>query len=67
MDPNLPATVQIIGKEWKSRRRELAEWAMLRLVNRLDVWGQYTTLSAREKLTSKRSYKAQLQSAATKR
>ena len=58
MDPNLPATIQIIGKEWEARRRELAEWAMLRLVNRLDVWGQYTTLSAREKLTSKRSYKA---------
>jgi len=58
MDPNLPPTIQIIGKEWEARRRELAEWAMERLVNRHDVWGQYTSLSAREKLTSKRSYKA---------
>ena len=58
MDPNLPTTIQIIGKEWEARRRELAEWAMQRLVNRLDVWGQYTTLSEREKLTSKRTYKA---------
>ena len=58
MDPNLPPTIQIIGKEWEARRRDLAEWAMERLVNRHDVWGQYTTLSAREKLTSKRSYKA---------
>ena len=58
MDPNLPANLQVIGREWEARRRELADWAMERLVNRLDVWGQYTTLSAREKLTSKRSYKA---------
>ena len=58
MDPNLPPNIQVIGKEWEARRRELAEWAMERLVNRLDVWGQYTVLSAREKLTSKRGYKA---------
>ncbi len=38
MDPRL----EIIGQEWKQRSRDLADWAMDRLVNRRDVWGQYT-------------------------
>lgn len=49
---------QIIGKEWKGRSKELAEWAMERLVNRRDVWGQYTGLTKAEKLTAKKTYKA---------
>ena len=48
----------IIQSEWKSRAPELADWAMERLVNRRDVWGQYAPLSAKEKLGSKRTYKA---------
>ncbi len=48
MDPTLPRALQIIGAEWRDRCRELADWAMERLVNRLDVWGQYTKPSARE-------------------
>ena len=31
-----------IAKEWDSYAPELAEWAMERLVNRRDVWSQYT-------------------------
>lgn len=34
--------LEIIGQEWKKRSRELANWAFERLVNRKDVWGQYT-------------------------
>jgi hypothetical protein len=31
-----------IAKEWDRYSEELAEWAMKRLVNRRDVWSQYT-------------------------
>lgn len=31
-----------IAKEWQSYSEQLAEWAMERLVNRRDVWSQYT-------------------------
>lgn len=31
-----------IAKEWQSYSERLAEWAMERLVNRRDVWSQYT-------------------------
>jgi putative DNA primase/helicase len=30
-----------IAGEWRDRSGELAEWAMTRLVNRIDVWGRY--------------------------
>jgi len=49
---------EIIGEEWNSRSRELAEWAMDHLVNRLDVWGQYSLLAPHEALEAGRSYKA---------
>lgn len=38
MEPQL----EIIGQEWKARSRDLADWAMNTVVNRYDVWGQYT-------------------------
>ncbi|MBA2379601.1 MAG: hypothetical protein H0V76_08510, partial [Blastocatellia bacterium] len=31
-----------IAEEWQRYSDELAEWAMERLVNRRDVWSQYT-------------------------
>lgn len=34
-----------IAQEWKSYSEQLAEWAMERLVNRRDVWSQYTVKS----------------------
>lgn len=42
----LPVAVSeaIIGEEWKARSQELADWAMAHLVNRRDVWGQYSLL-----------------------
>jgi hypothetical protein len=52
MDEQLPNTLQVIGMEWKQRSKELAElaeWAMVRLVNRKDVWGQYTGPSQRKR------------------
>lgn len=49
MDEHLPKTLQVIGMEWKQRSAELAEWAMQRLVNRKDVWGQYTGPSQRKR------------------
>jgi hypothetical protein len=54
----LPPHLLVLGDEWKARSKELAEWAWERLVNRKDVWGQYTALSAREKLDAKKFYKA---------
>jgi hypothetical protein len=30
-----------IGGQWRDRARELAAWAMTRMVNRTDVWGRY--------------------------
>lgn len=53
------ATIEeIIAEEWRSRAVELADWAMLRLVNRRDVWGQYSVLTPTERRNSDRSYKA---------
>ncbi len=49
---------EIIGEEWKDRAPELAEWAMRYLVNRKDVWGQYSVLTPSERIREGRSYKA---------
>jgi hypothetical protein len=49
---------EIIGEEWLARAPELAEWAMQRLVNRRDVWGQYTVLTPAERRREGKSYKA---------
>jgi hypothetical protein len=54
----MAASEEIIGEEWKARSHELADWAMERLVNRKDVWGQYSLLSPHEALEQGRSYKA---------
>lgn len=58
MDPNLPQHIKVIGQEWYACSRALADWAMLSLVNRKDVWVQYTTMTPEERLISKRGYKA---------
>ncbi|MEE9322743.1 MAG: hypothetical protein V3U76_20035 [Granulosicoccus sp.] len=53
------ATMQeIIGEEWRSRATELADWAMKRLANRKDVWGQYSVSTPTEQKKTNRSYKA---------
>ncbi|MFK7854921.1 MAG: hypothetical protein AB8B79_12440 [Granulosicoccus sp.] len=53
------ATIEeVIAEEWRSRAVDLADWAMLRLVNRRDVWGQYSVLTPSERRNSDRSYKA---------
>jgi len=49
---------EIIGEEWKQRAPELAEWAMQHMVNRKDVWGQYSVLTPNERIKEGRSYKA---------
>ena len=49
---------EIIGEEWKERASELAEWAMKYMVNRKDVWGQYSVLTPSERIKQGRSYKA---------
>ncbi len=49
---------QIIGLEWKERASELADWAMKNMVNRKDVWGQYSVLTPSERIKLGRSYKA---------
>ncbi len=49
---------EIIGEEWRLRAHELAQWAWARLVNRRDVWGQYTTPSRTASLDSKKPYQA---------
>lgn len=49
---------EIIGEEWASRAPELADWAMENLVNRKDVWGQYTVLTPAERRREGRAYKA---------
>ncbi len=49
---------EIIGEEWKARAPELAEWAMRHLVNRKDVWGQYSVLTPAERRREGRDYKA---------
>lgn len=48
----------IIGEEWAQRASELADWAMLRLVNRKDVWGQYSVLTPAERRRTGKTYKA---------
>ncbi|MFN9531396.1 MAG: hypothetical protein ACK575_08110 [Cyanobacteriota bacterium] len=54
----MAASEAIIGEEWKARSSELADWAMERLVNRKDVWGQYSLLAPHEAREQGRSYKA---------
>lgn len=49
---------EIIGEEWRSRAPELADWAMTKLVNRKDVWGQYSVLTPTERKATGKSYKA---------
>lgn len=58
---------EIVAEEWKSRSRELAEWAMEKLVNRKDVWGQYASLTEGEKKKLGRTYKAMTLPVAAKR
>ena len=48
----------IIAEEWATRASDLADWAMERLVNRKDVWGQYSVLTPAERRRTGRSYKA---------
>ncbi len=54
----MATTHEIIGEEWKERAPELAEWAMQHLVNRKDVWGQYSVLTPAERRREGRDYKA---------
>jgi len=49
---------EIIGEEWRERAAELADWAQRRLINRRDVWGQYSVPTPAEERESGRSYKA---------
>jgi len=49
---------EIIGEEWAERASEMADWAMERLVNRKDVWGQYSVLTPAERRREGKSYKA---------
>lgn len=54
----MPTPHEIIGEEWAARASELADWAMDNLVNRKDVWGQYSVLTPAERRRLGRSYKA---------
>lgn len=49
---------EIIGEEWVNRAGELADWALERLVNRKDIWGQYAVLTEGERKSSGKGYKA---------
>ncbi len=49
---------EIIGEEWLARAPDLAAWGMERLVNRKDVWGQYTVLTPAERRREGKHYKA---------
>ncbi len=49
---------EIIGEEWAQRASDLADWAMEKLVNRKDVWGQYSVLTPAERRRSGKTYKA---------
>lgn len=49
---------EIIGEEWAERASDLADWAMETLVNRKDVWGQYSVLTPAERRREGKSYKA---------
>jgi len=48
----------IIADEWENRANDLAQWAMDTLINRKDVWGQYSVLTPTERRREGRSYKA---------
>jgi hypothetical protein len=50
----LPPYLLILDEEWKARSKELAGWAWERMMNRKGVWGQFTSLSAREKIDAKK-------------
>ncbi len=54
----MASTHEIIGEEWRERATELADWAALRLVNRKDVWGQYSVPTPTERRETGRTYKA---------
>ena len=58
---------EIVAEEWKERSRELAQWAMEKLVNRKDVWGQYGSLTPGEQKKLGRTYKAMTLPVASKR
>ena len=58
---------EIVAEEWRERSRELAEWAMEKLVNRKDVWGQYGSLTPGEQKKLGRTYKAMTLPVASKR
>ncbi|MEM7383886.1 MAG: hypothetical protein AAF514_02990 [Verrucomicrobiota bacterium] len=58
MSGDLDSSLEIIRREWRQAASSLADWAFERLVNRREVWGQYSKLSEREKLNSKKTYKA---------
>ena len=49
---------EILRREWREAAPDLARWAWTSLVNRKDVWGQYTRMSEKERLNNKRGYKA---------
>lgn len=49
---------EIVGEEWSDRAPELADWTMDNLVNRKDVWGQYSVLTPSEQRQHDRTYKA---------
>ncbi len=54
----MASTHEIIGEEWRERATELADWAALRLINRKDVWGQYSVPTPSERRETGRTYKA---------
>ncbi len=58
---------EIVVEEWQSRAREMAEWAMEKLTNRKDVWGQYASLTPGEQKKLGRTYKAMTLPVAAKR
>jgi len=54
----MATTDEIIADEWAERAGELADWAMAHLVNRRDLWGQYSILTPSERRRTGKSYKA---------
>lgn len=54
----MASTHEIIGEEWRERATELADWATQRLINRKDVWGQYSIPTPTEQRETGRTYKA---------
>jgi putative DNA primase/helicase len=52
-EPNGQEALDGLHEAWHRRARELARWAWERLVNRVDVWGSYNSLSDREKVVSR--------------